>query len=73
MSPMARAWVDLGPYLNIGWMFVASISVFAALGWWLDGKLESGRKLFIAGCLFGIIVGFANLYKVVLQMDRKKS
>ena len=45
---------------------------FGGLGWWLDGKLGTGRALLLAGMLFGIVVAFANFFKVVLLLDRHK-
>ena len=70
MSPLARITMELVPYLAISWTFVMSIAVFGALGWWLDGKLGTGRKLAIAGMFFGIVVGFANFFKVVSRLGQ---
>ena len=71
MSPMARAWIEASPYLHIGWMFVFSIGAFTAAGWWLDKKLGT-RWIIIIGAVFGMMVGFANLYKVVLKLGERK-
>jgi F0F1-type ATP synthase assembly protein I len=72
MSPLARAWVEVGPLLEIGWIFVAAMGAFGALGWWLDGRLLSRPKLMIAGLVFGMAVGFLNLFKVVQNLDKRK-
>ena len=72
LSPYAKMWFELAPYLETSWVFVAAISAFSALGFWLDLKLHTGRKLFIAGALLGIGVGFVNFFKVVLAMSGKR-
>ena len=70
LSPLAKISMELAPYLGISWTFVMSIVVFGALGWWLDEKLGTGRKLAIAGMLFGIVVGFGNFIKVVTKLGQ---
>ena len=72
MSPFAKVWVEVGPYLGIGWVFAVSIGVFAGLGWWLDPKLGTTPWLLVAGSVFGILIGFANFFKVVLTLNRNK-
>ena len=70
MSPLARISMELAPLLGIGWTFVMSIAVFGGLGWWLDGKLGTGRKLAIAGMIFGIVIGFGYFFKVVTKLGQ---
>jgi ATP synthase protein I len=72
MSPFARAMVEAGPYLAIGWVFAVSVGVFALLGWWLDGWLGTGRLCLIGGSLFGIAIGFVNFFKVVLASGKRR-
>jgi hypothetical protein len=72
MSRGARIWIELGPYLGIGWVFVVSIGAFAALGWWLDRRFGTGATWLIVGSIFGIVVGFFNFFKVVLALGRRE-
>lgn len=69
---MAKVWIELSPLLGLGWVFVFSIALCGGLGWWLDTKLGTGRKLFIGGAVFGMVIGFLNLYKVVAGLDGRK-
>ena len=52
---------------GIGVEFIAAVGVFAALGWWLDGKFATSPWLVIAGCGLGFTVG---LYQMVKAADR---
>ena len=72
MSPTAKVWIELSPFLGIGWVFCLSLGLFTGLGWWLDQKLHTGAKWMIAGSVFGILVGFLNFYKVIKTLDRRK-
>lgn len=72
MSQTAKVWIELSPFLGIGWVFCLSIALFAGLGWWLDGELGTGSWLLIAGSVFGILVGFLYFYKVVAALNQRK-
>lgn len=72
MSPFAKVYVEAAPYLGIGWFFVFSIGALTALGWWLDRKLGTGEALFIVGAVLGILIGFANFFKVIVRLDQRK-
>ena len=52
---------------------VASVGVFAGLGYWLDQKLEHHVPwLFIVGAVVGMVGGFIGFFKTVLERRRKK-
>ena len=40
---------DLGRYAGLGFQFAATLLLFGAAGWWLDGKLGTDPWLLIAG------------------------
>ena len=72
MSDAAKIWLQLAPFLGLGWFFLVAIGVLGWAGWWLDGQLGSGRKFFVTGCVLGIGLGFVNLFKVVLVENKGK-
>lgn len=55
----------LGPYLNIGYMFVASVLVLAYLGWLVDRKWSTLPWFTLLGAFLGLGVGFYNFFRVV--------
>jgi F0F1-type ATP synthase assembly protein I len=72
MTPFARAMVEAGPYLAIGWVFAVSVGLFTLIGWWLDGKFGTGRLCLLVGAFFGIGIGFVNFFKVVLNRGKRR-
>ena len=59
MSNSAKIWLQLAPFLGIGWFFLIAIGLLGFAGWWLDERFDSGRKLFVTGCVLGIGLGHA--------------
>jgi ATP synthase protein I len=57
----------LGPYMNIGWIFVVSVGLGMLGGRWLDARLGTEPWLFLLGAFFGILVGFYNFFLIVLR------
>ncbi len=63
----------VGPYLNIGGVFLGCMVLGVALGWWLDQKLGTKPWMLLSGSLLGMVSGFYHFFKVVLrQGDGKK-
>ena len=57
----------LGPYLNIGWMFLASVGLGLWVGHWADNRFGTQPWLFIAGAVLGIVVGFYHFIVTVMR------
>ena len=72
MSSLSRAMTELAPFLNIGWVWVASIGTFALIGWRIDVKRGGGQTFLAIGATFGVLVGFVNFFKVVLGLGKRK-
>jgi F0F1-type ATP synthase assembly protein I len=54
-------------YLQSGTMIVAPMLGLGALGYWLDGTWGTKPWLLLAGLLVGMIGGFVNFFRFVLQ------
>jgi F0F1-type ATP synthase assembly protein I len=69
--PKKSSWPEVmrtvGPYMNLGWMFVVSVGLGMLGGWWADTRLGTDPWLFLLGALVGIAVGFYNFFLVVLR------
>lgn len=57
----------VGPYMNIGWMFVVSMGVGIYGGYQADAYLGTEPWLLVVGALLGMAVGFYNFFLVVLR------
>jgi len=60
-----------GPYLNIGYFFMASMFIFGFVGHLIDKKYQFNSIFLLAGLFVGLIFGFYNMYKVISQMEKK--
>lgn len=56
---------DLGRYAGLGFQFAATMLVFGALGWWLDGKFGSAPWVMIFGIFLGAGLAFFSLLRAV--------
>ena len=63
----AKIIQELSPYMTLGLDFAITISLFALLGYWLDGKNDSSPLWILILSLFGIVVSFYKFFKVVLK------
>jgi F0F1-type ATP synthase assembly protein I len=73
LSNLAASYQKAAPYMAASTALVASVGVFAGLGYWLDQKLEHGTPwLFIVGAVVGMAGGFISFFKTVLGASRKK-
>lgn len=63
---------ELSPYLSIGIEFAVSISLFAALGWWIDKEYGTGKTFLLIFALFGIVVGFYRFFKTLSSAKKRK-
>jgi F0F1-type ATP synthase assembly protein I len=56
---------DLGRYTGLGLQFAASLVLFGALGWWIDGRLSTTPWLMILGMVGGSALAFVSLLRAV--------
>ncbi len=61
---------EIGPYFDLGMRFALSIVIFAAIGFWIDKKLNTIPVFLMIGFLLGATVGFWTIYKVVYLNDK---
>ena len=72
LGKLADAYRKAGPYLNLGWTFVAAVGLGCLLGWWLDKKLGTTPWLLVAGSTLGLVAGFVSFFRVVTELGKKK-
>lgn len=63
-KPLAVA-TDYGRYAGLGFQFAATMLLFGALGWWLDGRWGTGPWLLIVGVFLGASGAFLALLRAV--------
>lgn len=62
---LAAVYRELAPYLNIGYFFIASISLLAWIGWQVDAHWGTKPWGVAVGAILGVIVGFYNFFRTV--------
>jgi len=72
LSNLADAYRKAAPYLSASTTLVASVGVFAWLGWWVDQKVGNRTPWFLLlGALLGMTGGFVGFFWTVLGKRRK--
>ena len=72
LSNLADAYRKAAPYLSASTTLVASVGVFAWLGWWVDQKVGNRTPWFLLlGALLGMTGGFVGFFRTVLGKRRK--
>jgi F0F1-type ATP synthase assembly protein I len=72
LSDLALAYQKAAPYLSASTTLVASVGVFAAVGWWIDGKVGTEKPWFlIGGAVLGMVGGFISFFRQVLGNQKK--
>ena len=67
LSNLASAYQQAGPYLAASTTLVASVGLFAAAGWWIDGKVGTEKPWFLlGGAALGMVGGFISFFRQVL-------
>ncbi len=69
---LANAYREIGPYLNIGYFFVAAIGLLAFLGHLVDNHWGLHPRGIVVGAILGVIVGFYNFIKTVAGSSGSK-
>jgi F0F1-type ATP synthase assembly protein I len=57
---------SIGPLMNLGLTFALSIGGLGYLGHRLDGHWDSEPWMTLVGALLGMVLGFVNLFRLVL-------
>ena len=57
----------VGPYMNIGWVFVVAMGLGIYTGYKADMYFGTEPWLMVVGALLGMAVGFYNFFLVVLR------
>jgi F0F1-type ATP synthase assembly protein I len=65
------ALVSAAKYSEIGFIIPAAVFLGYALGWLLDRWLHT-HWIFIAGVIFGVVVGFVQMIRTVTALSRDK-
>jgi F0F1-type ATP synthase assembly protein I len=69
--PKKSSWPEamrgLGPYMNIGWMFVVSLGLGMYAGYKADAHFGTTPWLFLVGAFLGMAVGFYYFFVTVLR------
>jgi ATP synthase protein I len=72
LSSLALAYRKAGPYLAASTQLVASVGIFAALGYWGDKKLgHEVPWLLLIGAAVGMAGGFIGFFRTVLDPKNK--
>ena len=58
--------------IGVGWFIGVSILLGVLGGLWLDSKLGTKPILVIVGLIFGLIVAFYGVYRMILPNINKK-
>lgn len=72
LENLAEVYRKMAPYLNLGYVWAASVILFTLVGYYLDRHWATKPWLTLTGALLGIVVGFYNFIKTVLQGEKKE-
>lgn len=71
LSGLAEGYQKAAPYMAASSSLVGSVLIFSLVGWWLDGKVGTGKPwFFIGGAVIGMVGGFISFFHTVLGMDK---
>ncbi|MCB0275585.1 MAG: AtpZ/AtpI family protein [Calditrichaeota bacterium] len=62
---------DVGPYLALGWQFLASMGLLGFLGHWADLHYQTAPWGLFAGVVVGFAIGFYNVFRIILTNSKK--
>ncbi len=72
LSSLAEGYRKAAPYMAASTALVASVGVFAGIGYWLDGKLEHETPwMLLVGAGLGMVGGFISFFRTVLASGKK--
>ena len=68
----ARIYRDAAPYLALGIQLAATVIILFYVGYWADDYFGTRPWLMIAGLAVGVITGFYNFFKTVIDLGKKE-
>jgi F0F1-type ATP synthase assembly protein I len=71
-SDKPNALVSAAKYSEIGFIIPAAVFLGYAVGWLLDRWLHT-HWIYIAGVIFGAVIGFVQMIRTVTALSRDKS
>ncbi|GAG60170.1 unnamed protein product [marine sediment metagenome] len=67
-----RRWGAALRFIGVGWFIGISIVGGVLVGLWLDSKFGTKPILVIVGLIFGLVVAFYGVYRMLLPLMRSK-
>mgnify|MGYP001183939649 CR=1 FL=1 len=64
-----KTFVLLSKVVGIGWFVAISITLFSVLGYFLDNKLHTTPFLTLLGVIFGTLVAFVGIIRLMRQIN----
>ena len=71
-SGVTGSYRKLAPYLNVGYVWAASVIIFTIIGIKLDKTFNAKPWLTLVGALIGISGGFYHFLKTVLKENNRE-
>ena len=68
---LGNVYRRLAPYLNIGYVWAASVIIFTLLGIYLDKHWSTKPWFTLLGAILGIVAGFYNFIKTAMTEEKK--
>jgi ATP synthase protein I len=65
-------WEAALRFIGVGWFIGTSILLSVLAGLWLDSKFGTKPILVIVGLIFGLVVAFYGVYRMLLPLMRSK-
>ncbi|HLL53052.1 MAG TPA: AtpZ/AtpI family protein [Myxococcaceae bacterium] len=72
LSPMARQYREMTPYVDAVWKLVGGAAFGVLAGYWLDKWLGTTPWLLVGLSTAGIVVGFYAFIRAMTRPSRKK-
>ncbi|MFM8569849.1 MAG: AtpZ/AtpI family protein [Candidatus Kapaibacterium sp.] len=64
---------ELAPYMAVGTQLTVTVLLFAAIGWWLDGKWSSGPLCIGIGTGVGSVIGLVNMIRSLTSLSKART
>ena len=71
-SDFAKVLREAAPYLGLGTALAATVGLFFALGFWLDGLLGTKPGLALAFGTLGVVIALVQFVRMASNLNRPK-